>query len=91
MGILIRASLVFGIVMAAAHFVGDAGIYTRPIFTLVLLGAISIFLGPLASEGGFWARFHYVNQGTPGCVWYALGIICWGIAIALIISAKQGA
>jgi hypothetical protein len=85
----IRALLVLFIWIGVAHWIGDAGMYTSPINILVFLGAVSVFLGPLATEGGFWARFHYVNVGTPGCVWYALGIICWGIAVALILSARQ--
>ena len=91
MNIFIRALLVLLVGFGTANVIGDMEPYARITSILVWLGSVSVFLGPLASEGGFWARFHYVNQGTPGCVWYALGIICWGIAVALIVSAKQGA
>lgn len=89
MGMFIRAVLVLVVWIGVVQWVGDAGVYTRPVNILVLLGAVSVFLGPLATEGGFWARFHHVDRGTPACVWYALGIICWGIAVALMVSAKH--
>ena len=91
MNVFIRALLVLLVGIGVASLVGETGPHTRIISTLLWLGSVSIFLGPLASEGGFWARFHYVDRGTPGCVWYALGIICWVIATIMIISAKQGA
>lgn len=85
--LLCRALLVFVLWIGVTLWVGNAGVDPQLISILVLLGAVAIFLGPLAAEGGFWARLHYVNSRTPGCVWYVLGLICWGIAVVLVVTA----
>lgn len=87
MNLFIRALLVLLVGFGLPLLIGDTGSYERPVAVLTFLGAVAIFLGPLATAGGYWSRFHYVNTGTPGCVWIALGIICWLAAIALLISA----
>lgn len=54
----------------------------------IILGTVSLVFGYDMTGSGFMARGHCVNQGTPGCVWIALGIICWAFAILFYFAGE---
>jgi len=88
MGLLIRGVIVLVVCLGAMMFVPDEQPTGKIISILVWLGTISLAFGPVATEGGFFAKGHYISHGTPGCVWTFLGVICWLIAIVLFVSAS---
>ena len=47
----------------------------------IVLGTASLVFAYDMTGSGFYAKYHYVDTGTPGCVWIALGVICWVFAI----------
>lgn len=89
MKIVLMILLTAGVWMGTVTWLGDAGPFTRAVSILILLGLFSIGLGPMATESGFWARAHFVNVGTPGCIWYTVGLICLVVATLLVISGRD--
>ena len=88
MRFVIRVVIVILLSIVAVKYAGDIEVYGKIIITLVFLGSVSILLGPYATGGGFWVRFHYVSTGTPSCVWTFFGVVCWVAAVVLYVMAR---
>ena len=56
----------------------------------VILGTASLIFADDMTGSGFYGRCHYVDKGTPGCVWIALGIICWAFAVWFYFTESSG-
>ena len=61
----------------------------RVVVVPILLGTVALVFGYDMTGSGFYARYHHVDKGTPGCVWILLGIICWVFAIWFYIAEKS--
>ena len=54
-------------------------------YILLLIGAIFFFSGRCGTGKGVFARFHYVDTGTPEIVWKIFGVLLWIIGIVIIV------
>ncbi len=88
--IFIRGLVLFVIMIGLGAWNLEVGIYTLVIKRLFFIGAVAVVVGPMATEGGFWVRGHYVDKGTPGCAWYALGVSLWIFALIFLLSSCRG-
>ena len=77
--------VIFLLVLFIAFLIFDLNkleeIERRIVAVPIILGTVSLVFGYDMTGSGFYARYHYIDKGTPGCVWVAFGIICWVFAI----------
>ncbi len=86
--------LIFVLVLFIAYLIFDLDkledMEKRIVAVPIVLGTVALVFGYDMTGSGFVAKYHYVDKGTPGCVWIALGIICWVFAIWFYIAETSG-